>query len=131
MSFVKMTHLGLTNVITARLLLLDGPEWDASTARQSVDFPSIVQSVGAFFKAGDHASGLRRKTLEDGQGLLARYAEKCEWGKDWFLSRIPNNVAIPMTEGVTPGPIVTQDIGNLDDARLWQILFDTSYEVVV
>jgi hypothetical protein len=128
MPFVMIAHLSSTNVIIARLLMLDGPEWDSSTARQAVDFPGIIQRMATFFEAGDHASGLRRRTLENGQGYLAMYAEKWEWARNWYYSKVSN---IPAVSGnATSIPLMSQDTGIVSDAQLWQILFDPGYEGV-
>lgn len=127
MPFATMAHISSTNVVIARLLVIDSPEWDSSTARQVVNFPDIIQRMKVFFLTSDRTSGLRRRTLENGQGFLANVAERWEGLWKWYHSRLPNVPTIP--EAVSPMPIISQNIEDLSNEQIWQIFFGSGDEV--
>lgn len=103
------------------------PDWDAAVALKSVNIPRILQLLSDHFEFSDHLSGSRRKTLEDGKGLLLRLAEKMRWAKGWYDSRLPGDPSV--SDLVMPGS--TTLYSTAEEEQFWQTLFDMNHSVVL
>lgn len=127
LSFAFFAHLSFANVTLSRLLFMKDPDWDAAVALKSVNIPRILQLLSDHFEFSDHLSGSRRKTLEDGKGLLLRLAEKMRWAKGWYDSRLPGDPSV--SDLVMPGS--TTLYSTAEEEQFWQTLFDMNHSVVL
>ncbi|KAK7739262.1 hypothetical protein SLS62_011251 [Diatrype stigma] len=88
-SFAFMAHLSYANLILTQLLFLQDQDWNALTARQTVDYPNLAQRLSDHFETCEQLiSARKRRTLEDGRGLFLKYAENLRWTKNWYLSKL-------------------------------------------
>ncbi|KAI0848524.1 hypothetical protein F5Y00DRAFT_253436 [Daldinia vernicosa] len=118
LSFVMVAHLSYSNIILTHLLFLEDGDWDAHTARESVNYPDLAERLSDYFVACEQLLGRRCKVMEDGKGLFTRSAERMRWAKSWYLSKLPTDSAIPGTIATAP-PMAANEM----EYETWQILF--------
>ncbi|KAH7193015.1 uncharacterized protein B0J16DRAFT_69261 [Fusarium flagelliforme] len=95
-SIVTVDQVLFVMLQASRLLLVDVPDWDVQSARQTLDFSAILNRMLAHF---EEAEELRRSEMrifaaftheEDRQGgisNIARIAKEIQWLKAWFEAK--------------------------------------------
>lgn len=95
--FVSSAELLAVIVTVSRLLLLEADGWDLSIARQTLDFPGILQSLVEQFHLAtamqQERNGRGTPVLDEtGQPMdkdpFLKCADKVDFIKHWYLSRI-------------------------------------------
>ncbi|KAF4973384.1 hypothetical protein FZEAL_9342 [Fusarium zealandicum] len=99
-SITTSDHAVFVMVMAARLLLITTPDWDAQSARQTVDLSAMLDR---FLDRIDHAEALRKRSIhaftavettgslleeEDGKSSLSDLAQKTRSLKVWFEARL-------------------------------------------
>nr|CEG05509.1 unnamed protein product [Fusarium clavum]CEG05957.1 unnamed protein product [Fusarium clavum] len=83
-------------VQASRLLLVDIPEWDVQSARQTLDFNAILDRVVAHFEEAEElrksemrmfAAFTHEEGRQDGISNIARIAKEIQWLKVWFEAK--------------------------------------------
>ncbi|KAI1655964.1 hypothetical protein F4813DRAFT_365923 [Daldinia decipiens] len=117
LSFVMIAHLSYSNIVLTHLLFLEDQDWDAHTARESVNYPDLTERLSDYFVACEQLLGRRCKIMEDGKGLFTRSAERMRWAKSWYLSKLPFNSSMLGT--ISTAPMAANEM----EYETWQILF--------
>ncbi|KAM5376864.1 hypothetical protein ACJZ2D_005351 [Fusarium nematophilum] len=98
-SIITVDQAAFVMVLSARLLLIDAPDWDVQLARQTLDLSTILDRI---LERMDEMQALRVRAIEtfaceagddgllgeSGGGNVAELAQKTRWLKGWFEARL-------------------------------------------
>lgn len=95
-SIVTVDQVLFVMLQASRLLLVDIPDWDVQSARQTLDFSAILNRVVAHFEEAEElrksemrifAAFTREEDRKDAISNIARIAKEIQWLKAWFEAK--------------------------------------------
>jgi len=95
-SIVTVDQVLFVMLQASRLLLVDIPDWDVQSARQTLDFSAILNRVVAHFEEAEElrksemrifAAFTREEVRKDAISNIARITKEIQWLKAWFEAK--------------------------------------------
>ena len=91
---ISILHIALAIIKASRLLCVEDPAWDLTTARTMYNFPGILQQLSKVFEDASSGGSPRSRMIVHGLPIFSEYAEAYRGIERAYLNRLNANTVI-------------------------------------
>ncbi|KAJ5627304.1 hypothetical protein N7528_004731 [Penicillium herquei] len=119
LTVISILHIALAIIKASRLLCVEDPAWDLSTARTMFNLPGILQQLSKVFEDASSRESPRSMMTVHGLPIFSEYAEAYRGIERLYINRLNTN-ALSNSSNSMLNPINESDISGDHGFDFWE-----------